>query len=480
MAVNSFHIFLDADVEDNLESDTSRCFNNVMTDSNATMDDSTIMEIIPETSTTSQTQNSGYKTESQSTVFNVVYQSSSLDDVVENVVNGPIRSSVTESKDSGEDVTVSFTICEDGQLKEESPQVSAVCEVYNGFNGVNGNNDSENFDDFEFIDAPSPTVESIDTAKSFSVKTTIQNSNTGFKKAEPVTNSTDSVTENFTLVDKNPVTNDVNVTVEIPIAQRNGQMNGHIVNGLGSSTDSEKPDLNKATLFSATVDITEHVNEITDGVNSVHIIDETPITLSLPNEISKLTLDDVKSKNANVDDKSKSSATTIGSSHANINYDEVKAPVVKSEEFNDDEFVNLELNGEVASKHNANNPIPNLPSMNTHHGHTNLSRCNSANAKHNRSWKEIQKEGQRKSVNTLRDRYHPNAGECSIESCLHQFTAAELLTGNNKFGCKNCTKLNHKQNPNKGKLIPFLTKIVFLLLELFLLFVTRLDINLYA
>ena len=47
-------------------------------------------------------------------------------------------------------------------------------------------------------------------------------------------------------------------------------------------------------------------------------------------------------------------------------------------------------------------------------------------------------------------RYHPSAGECSIQSCLHQFTAAELLTGNNKFGCKNCTKLKYKNNPHKG------------------------------
>ena len=442
-------IFLDADVEDNLESDTSRCFNNIMTDSNATMDDSTIMEIIPETSTTSQ--NSGYKTESQSTVFNVVYQSSSLDDVVG---NGPIGNSVTESKDSGEDVTVSFTICEDGQLKEEQPQVTAVCEVYNGFNGMNGNNDSEVFEDFEFIDAPSPTAESIGTAKAFSVSSTIQNSNTSFKNFEPVTNATNSATENFTMVEKNSETNEVNVTVEIPTAQRNGHlMNGHLVNGIGSSTDSEKLDTKRATLFSASVDIIEHVNEITDGVNSVHIVDETPITLSLPNEISKLTLDDAKSKNATTDNKSKTSAGTIRSSQMNINHDEIKAPVVKSEEFHDEDFVSLELNGDVTSKHTASNPIPNSPNMNTHRAHSNLTRCHSTSSKHNRSWKEIQKEGQHKSVNTLRDRYHPNSGECSIESCLHQFTAAELLTGNNKFGCKNCTRLNHKQHPNRGKLV---------------------------
>ena len=440
-------LHVDADVEDNLESDTSRCFNNIMTDSNATMDDSTIMEIIPESSATSQP--SGYKTESQSTVFNVVYQSSSLDDAVG---NGPVNNSVTENKDSGEDVTVSFTICEDGHLKEEKSQVTAVCEVYNGFNGMNGNDDSEVFEDFEFIDAPSPTVESIDPAKAFCSSSRIQNSNTSFQKVEAVTKSADSVAENFTLIEKGSETNEINVTVEIPVSQRNGpQMIGALVNGIASSTDSEKLDANRVTLISATVDINEHINEITDGVNSLHIVDETPITLSVPNEISKLTLDDVKNENANTDNKTKTSASTVGSSQTKVNFNEIKAPVVKSEEFHDEEFVSLELNGDATSRNLANYPNPNSPSLNRHHGHSNLAHCHPPSAKHNRSWREIQKEGQHKSVNTLRDRYHPISGECSIESCLHQFTAAELLTGNNKFGCKNCTRLNHKHNPNKGK-----------------------------
>ncbi|KAL3847257.1 hypothetical protein ACJMK2_018178 [Sinanodonta woodiana] len=65
-----------------------------------------------------------------------------------------------------------------------------------------------------------------------------------------------------------------------------------------------------------------------------------------------------------------------------------------------------------------------------------------------RSCKEIWKEGQRKSVSTLAPRYHSTSGECSIESCLNLFTASELLTGSNKFGCKNCTKLKKKLSPN--------------------------------
>ena len=49
---------------------------------------------------------------------------------------------------------------------------------------------------------------------------------------------------------------------------------------------------------------------------------------------------------------------------------------------------------------------------------------------------------------TLSARYQPVSHECSVQSCLHQFTSAELLTGNNKFGCENCTRNKHK---NSGK-----------------------------
>ena len=47
---------------------------------------------------------------------------------------------------------------------------------------------------------------------------------------------------------------------------------------------------------------------------------------------------------------------------------------------------------------------------------------------------------------TVLPRYQCDDGECSIQSCLNQFTALELMTGNNKVGCENCT-----QRQNKGK-----------------------------
>nr|KAG5701148.1 hypothetical protein BaRGS_002624 [Batillaria attramentaria] len=42
--------------------------------------------------------------------------------------------------------------------------------------------------------------------------------------------------------------------------------------------------------------------------------------------------------------------------------------------------------------------------------------------------KELQRDARYKSQTTLAHRYHPSSKECSVMSCLHQFTAAELLT----------------------------------------------------
>ncbi|XP_023136895.2 ubiquitin carboxyl-terminal hydrolase 45 isoform X2 [Amphiprion ocellaris] len=41
--------------------------------------------------------------------------------------------------------------------------------------------------------------------------------------------------------------------------------------------------------------------------------------------------------------------------------------------------------------------------------------------------------------------YTPSSKECSIQSCLHQFTSVELLMGNNKLLCESCTERRQKQ-----------------------------------
>ncbi|XP_078619754.1 ubiquitin carboxyl-terminal hydrolase 16-like isoform X3 [Branchiostoma floridae x Branchiostoma japonicum] len=53
--------------------------------------------------------------------------------------------------------------------------------------------------------------------------------------------------------------------------------------------------------------------------------------------------------------------------------------------------------------------------------------------------------GNTKPPSTLAPRYLGSSQECSIQFCLHQFTAPELLTGTNKFGCEFCTRRKRKE-----------------------------------
>nr|CAD7256014.1 unnamed protein product [Timema shepardi] len=47
---------------------------------------------------------------------------------------------------------------------------------------------------------------------------------------------------------------------------------------------------------------------------------------------------------------------------------------------------------------------------------------------------------------TLAHRYQLEGDQCTVQSCLNQFTALELMTGSNKVGCENCS-----QRHNHGK-----------------------------
>lgn len=49
---------------------------------------------------------------------------------------------------------------------------------------------------------------------------------------------------------------------------------------------------------------------------------------------------------------------------------------------------------------------------------------------------------------TIAPRYQCDEGECSVQSCLNNFTGIELMTGNNKVGCEACTE---RVNGRDGK-----------------------------
>ncbi|XP_037797591.1 ubiquitin carboxyl-terminal hydrolase 16-like [Penaeus monodon] len=59
-----------------------------------------------------------------------------------------------------------------------------------------------------------------------------------------------------------------------------------------------------------------------------------------------------------------------------------------------------------------------------------------------KNMKKLKQEWIARSLTTLAPRYQCHSQECSIMSCLTNFTAPELLMGNNKITCENCTKIH--------------------------------------
>lgn len=66
------------------------------------------------------------------------------------------------------------------------------------------------------------------------------------------------------------------------------------------------------------------------------------------------------------------------------------------------------------------------------------------------SEEEHEYDSEANSTLTLQPSYHPSPGESSVMSCLSQFCAPELLDGNNKFACEECSKRAQGSKNNKG------------------------------
>ncbi|XP_071074708.1 ubiquitin carboxyl-terminal hydrolase 45 isoform X2 [Dasypus novemcinctus] len=58
--------------------------------------------------------------------------------------------------------------------------------------------------------------------------------------------------------------------------------------------------------------------------------------------------------------------------------------------------------------------------------------------------KHIMSHSPQNAFQTLSQSYITTSKECSIQSCLYQFTSVELLMGNNKLLCENCTEKKQK------------------------------------
>ena len=94
-------------------------------------------------------------------------------------------------------------------------------------------------------------------------------------------------------------------------------------------------------------------------------------------------------------------------------------------------------------------------------------RCRDARQKAEDCWDEKwTQRHQRNGINGINSgisqssptRYSTNEGECSIQSCLNQFTTLELMIGSNKVNCESCTARKRKVKENCGMVCPSSTK----------------------
>ena len=94
-------------------------------------------------------------------------------------------------------------------------------------------------------------------------------------------------------------------------------------------------------------------------------------------------------------------------------------------------------------------------------------RCRDARQKTGDHWNEKwTQRHQRNGINGITSgisqsaptRYSTNEGECSIQSCLNQFTTLELMIGSNKVNCESCTARKRKVKENCGMVCPSSTK----------------------
>ena len=115
--------------------------------------------------------------------------------------------------------------------------------------------------------------------------------------------------------------------------------------------------------------------------------------------------------------------------HATVDQDSTIESKISANEQNVSDFVNKGEN-EAEEKTEINEQISDEPETDSEEEHEYDSEAN--------------------STLTLQPSYHPSPGECSVMSCLSQFCVPELLDGNNKFACEECSKRAQKSKNEKG------------------------------
>jgi hypothetical protein len=336
LIVNFLFIIIDADVEDNLESDTSRCYNKTLSDSIVGSLDETIVETPEDRPTISQEMDiSAYRLDttpcntSIEVDMKIENQSLSPDQSIENSsfiqasgldnskLNEPMGDVVTNGCDK-EDVNVSYTLT-NGCLEESNVRSKS-------------------------------NEDTVDASFTFTCSTVTNGLCNG-----------DINTES-----ENPDIKLVNCKENIKKSENNSkttqQTNGDIATEVNIGSKELDNDDVKSKSDKSVTDLTSSVSTLSIG----------DISSSLPSDLSQMTL-----KDATEDDKedNKHKVENVDNKGLYINTD-------NSTNSAEQTIVNGEINNSMQYKY-----VVSLSPTSKHH-----------------KLKEIQKEGQRKSVNTLAER----------------------------------------------------------------------------
>lgn len=377
---------VDADVEDNLESDTSRCYKSLSDSVVASLDS-------PEKSVTSL--NDTMHLSSQSidspavvTTFNVETKienhSCTVDNLVENgettfvKLNGPVELEAETGAKSG-DFTVSYTL-RNGNLLENSQDVSEY---------IVGNSMDANvtfsciIPSNEVVDAPEHGHESIcngDLRNSDEFVNDVKDRNHAAEldSSEPQSHqATEALDDTSKLVNGD--------------TERNTKMDRNVVDERTDSLPNGKVSPENPTEVTSLTDITSEISTLSFGDS----------TSTLASDLSKLTLKDEVVK----DIVNETKDSLIETSHTvNETGNLMKDAVEESKECTENKDGISVLTSKMCNGHS----LPNGDIGESHQTHCRTSSVSSLSSLHMSKQgrlKELQKEGKKRSINTLAERY---------------------------------------------------------------------------
>lgn len=216
-----------------------------------------------------------------------------------------------------------------------------------------------------------------------------------------------------------------------------------VLNADGGDT-VENVDSNIVTNEEKNVSSESDCSKESDADVEDNLLDDLPKTISAENRYP------VDSSNVNIKNSVDPEKSDDTPENPYKDEDSVKIPIIQ---INDDQQVQTSDFVRAENEKNAlNNVVVELAI--SAHGCANLvkefSDLNIEDERNKRKGSRTRTYSHADWSTTIAPRYQCEEGECSVQSCLSNFTASELMTDNNKVGCDKCTE---RINGKDGKTI---------------------------